>query len=417
MSSIMRHQAGAQVAGQKTGGQFKAHERAAATLILPGSVTHDEREATPVGVDFGAPAHTHLTDETDLDALNRAVNLEERSARIRELWDESRNSPEAVAECAALVRDAIQWRYPAADHVILTEGGDGDNLFIAEVRDVDGNPIAHDTTFGYLEEGERDYGNTYIMENDETFTEATWAFVDGVRCGPGFAEPVRIDGSEQYRLMVRPASPDPSDIDQVHARSRILHEPTMADQEETAREIAYRGHPDVPRYAPDGSDSDSIKLLMRQYQSGYAVGEAQEKYDETLRRNAQASAVARHWKAGIPHPLESVIEANFGNPRINPATGNTDQLSRETTEESLRFTRELRDRVMIGKTPPDEIVNPTHTTGGPGGLKAAALRQLDDWEATHEKVISTGGRHLVRTRYFSIQTTDYARRQILGEVE
>ena len=417
MSNISRHQAGAVVAGEKTGGQFKASDR---TTADGGALAAPARRqgVTPVGVNFDAPPHTGLTDETDLDALNRAVNFEERAGHIRDLWYLDRNSVEAEVECAALVRDAIQWRYPNADHVILTDGGDGSNLFIAEVRDVDGNPIAHNPPFGFLEEGEKDYGHAYRMDGDVVFDNATWPFVDGVHRAPGFAEPVQIDGSEQLKLMVRPERPDPNDIDQVRARSRILHEPTVADQEETAREFIHREYPDIPRFGRDGSDSDRVKLLMGQLRSGYALGEAQEKYNEALRRNAQASAVVRHWKAGIPHPLEGVIREHYGRPRHDENTGLQEMLSRETTEYALGNAKQLFERVNSGVTPPGEVVNPAHVEGDrPKDHIDAALRTVQGWIDTHHKVLETEGRHLVRTRDFSIQTTDYARRQILGEVE
>ena len=157
MTNINRHQAGATVAGEKTGGQFKAGARTAAD-----------------GSSLGAPGGGGGMLER---ARASAARLKELDARERELRRE--RDAEALRYAGFMVLAA----HPDATEMVLgTTDDPGDTWVLAEVRGQDGefieltDGLREEVTGCFQAEGYRpapgealDYGDTHEVGDDWSY--------------------------------------------------------------------------------------------------------------------------------------------------------------------------------------------------------------------------------------------------------
>lgn len=381
----IRHAAGAKQAGKSMGGKFAPTE---------------STEATGSGLLHGG-AHPDPNDPTTTAERDQAVDFTSRDAEIRSLWNESdaESRDRAANLSAALIRDTIKWRYEGADHILISEF-DGRNQFLAEVRAADGSIIAFDASVGAIDESSKSHwGANMIDVSDPEFLDDIWPHIDGLpRVGQNapFRIPKTRGGFDSYRFDLDPVSGN-------RARLTSCYEQTEADWAQAADQYAWE------LQGEDGFEGKRHEHIVPEVMADQAK---YRKYLEPrLPEIVDQNAVIRAFEAGVSHPLDARIEADFDDQSRNESNGRPmNPRSYIALHEDFRQAQQMRQDMLDGKLAPKDIVG-----SGYRHTKQAALEYLNRREALAKRAIATRGRALVAQGWYSAGVLRKAREEAIGE--
>lgn len=348
-----------------SGGSFAAHERSP------------------------APPPAHPADEVSVAELDAAVNFGERDQKIRDLWNGGPKDREVAETLSAeLVRDSLAWRYPGATELLISES-DGENRFIAELRDKNGGVVAWDPTMGGLEDDAVDYSNAHYL--DDELSDRLWAHVDGMP-RTGVLAPQRLRSGdlkgvgegmedEAYRFGIHSG---PSS-EQVTEALDVQDE----DYERAIDKLSIELSNDQdPRVAGLTSVEAVRKHMMSHTKDFYQEVSAE------AARVSYVSSVARIHALGLPHPCDEKMDQDWGNTDVSSDGTPRNPWSKPYQEHAIREAQSLREQLEAKQITPSKLIGT-----GYRNPRKLAFEYLDRREAEAKKALETEGRNLVASRF------------------